>query len=292
MKTTKETHYVYKITNLNPINEEQYYIGVRTSKDCSPIEDEYMGSSEYLDEAIHNQGLQNFKKDILSVWDTREAAHLEEVRLHEINDVAKNPIYYNRIIASINGYNPVGNINTSKKLKKTINNSDWKSTIGVQQKQKTKNTRSKLDKNGNNSYSRAIEKGKITKEVIGNDGLNTNQRGVQKALITKSTKRWKETIGANQNKQVSETMKRNGTTAGANNPRAKIIYIFNSNNILQYETYGTFKETCEANNLPYSVLIKSVKDNGKPIYQTTCAKTKIKGTTNEQFIGWYAISVK
>jgi len=96
MTTTNKTHYVYKITNLHPINSQQFYIGVHSDKNPDSLHDGYMGSSKYLDIAMLEQGIRNFKKEILSKWSTRKEAMLEEIRIHEELDIAKNQNYYNK----------------------------------------------------------------------------------------------------------------------------------------------------------------------------------------------------
>ena len=87
---------MYKITNLNPIDEQQFYIGVHSDKNSNPLKDGYMGSSKYLDAAMDTQGIKTFKKEILSTWHTRDEAMLEEIRIHNILDIAKHPSYYNK----------------------------------------------------------------------------------------------------------------------------------------------------------------------------------------------------
>ncbi len=109
--TTIKTHYVYKITNLNPIDEQQFYIGVHSDKKPDSLNDGYMGSSKYLNNAMKSQGKEKFKKEILS-WATREEAMVEEIRLHGLFDVAKNKIFYNKSNANMYGldfvYKPIG----------------------------------------------------------------------------------------------------------------------------------------------------------------------------------------
>ncbi len=127
-------HYVYKITNINPVDERQFYIGVRTAPSGNPEEDtEYMGSSVPLDEAIRKQGLEFFSKEILSTWETRELAEKEEKRLHREIDVATDPLYYNIVNSNGNIPNTKGKVtvldtrtNTTRLVsKEDFNNFDY-----------------------------------------------------------------------------------------------------------------------------------------------------------------------
>jgi len=95
-------HYIYKITNNKPTDKRLYYIGVKSSSD--PDNDNYYGSSEYLNEAINEIGLKHFSKEILSTWDTREEANAEEVRIHCEIDVAADEEYYNMANATSTGF--------------------------------------------------------------------------------------------------------------------------------------------------------------------------------------------
>lgn len=112
-------HYVYKITNINPPDIIKYYIGVRTSN-VKPLEDiNYLSSSKYLKQAIKSQGIINFKKEILSVWKTREEANIEEIRLHLYYNVSINPEFYNKSKSTsskfcVKGMVSVININTQE----------------------------------------------------------------------------------------------------------------------------------------------------------------------------------
>ena len=92
-----KTHYVYKIINGDPIDHRKFYIGVRSTHHQDPNNDtNYRSSSKYLKQALLEIGHKNFSKEILSVWETREEANAEEVRLHNLFDVARNPEYYNK----------------------------------------------------------------------------------------------------------------------------------------------------------------------------------------------------
>lgn len=92
-----KTHYVYKIINDCPTDQRKYYIGVRSTHHQDPNNDtNYRSSSKHLKQALKEIGHKNFSKEILSVWETRELANAEEIRLHNLFDVAINPEYYNK----------------------------------------------------------------------------------------------------------------------------------------------------------------------------------------------------
>ena len=95
---------MYKITNNKPYDERKYYIGVR-SCNCLPEHDtSYWSSSKYLKESIHKIGVENFSKEILSIWDNRELANIEEIRLHRKLNVGINNQFYNKAEATRDGF--------------------------------------------------------------------------------------------------------------------------------------------------------------------------------------------
>ena len=97
MNTYTKYYYTYIITNNNPLNNEQFYIGC-SSSGVKPEDDvKYMGSSYYLTYDIKQQGIKHFKKEIIAEWSTREEAMLHESRLHRDFDVANDPTYYNKM---------------------------------------------------------------------------------------------------------------------------------------------------------------------------------------------------
>ena len=90
-------HYTYIITNTNT---QMKYIGVR-SCNCLPENDSgYMGSSKSLDKAM-NETPETFTKIIIDTFPTREIANIDEQRLHEMYDVARNPEFYNLMNAPL-----------------------------------------------------------------------------------------------------------------------------------------------------------------------------------------------
>jgi len=70
------TYYtIYKITNQI---DGKIYIGSHKTKD---LNDDYMGSGKYLKHAQEKYGLENFKKEILFVFDTPEEMYAKEKEL-------------------------------------------------------------------------------------------------------------------------------------------------------------------------------------------------------------------
>jgi hypothetical protein len=90
-------HYTYLIEDMRPEHPtKRLYMGVRSSRDL-PEDDSYMGSSTDIEfkNALRNRS-KDFKKYILRIFNTREAALLSEVAYHHRMDVAEHPLFWNK----------------------------------------------------------------------------------------------------------------------------------------------------------------------------------------------------
>ena len=75
---------VYKITNL--LNNK-HYIGKHMTKD---LDDGYMGSGKLIRHEIKKHGKENFKKEILHVFDNEEAMNAKEAELVVVSEETYN----------------------------------------------------------------------------------------------------------------------------------------------------------------------------------------------------------
>jgi hypothetical protein len=78
---------------------------------------------------------------------------------------------------------------------------------------------------------------------------------------------------------------------GENNPRAKIIYIFNQYNDIIYKCNGSFYKTLEENNMPMSYFRKTLI-NGEAADINLNYVRKINRELVKMYQGWYAKEIK
>ena len=78
---------VYKITN--KINDK-YYIGKHQTKD---LDDDYFGSGKLIKAAIKKYGIENFKKEILFVFETEDEMNAKEAELVTEELIASGSVY-------------------------------------------------------------------------------------------------------------------------------------------------------------------------------------------------------
>lgn len=83
-----------------------------------------------------------------------------------------------------------------------------------------------------------------------------------------------------------------GRINGADNPMAKNICIFDSQQQLVFSCNGAFKETCKREGLPHNALRNSHSAGGKPIFMTKRGTTEAIKRGFEKYRGWYAKEIK
>lgn len=96
MKCERNYNYFYKITNL--VNGKYYY-GIHSTDN---LDDGYMGSGIILRKEMRNYGKENFKKDIVRFFDTRE--DLVKYESEFVNeDLIRDKNCYNRSVGGTGG---------------------------------------------------------------------------------------------------------------------------------------------------------------------------------------------
>lgn len=112
-------HYTYLIQH----NKKSFrYIGVRSSKVHPTQDTEYWGSSRHLPKNVKD----THSKIIIKIHPTRKEAIEHEIMLHNMNDVAKNPEYYNKAKQTSVGFDTSG-----VSIPKT---EEWKQNCSITQK--------------------------------------------------------------------------------------------------------------------------------------------------------------
>jgi len=291
---TEKFHYVYKITNLNPTDSRKFYIGVRSSI-CEPHSDsKYLSSSKSLIESIEQFGVQQFQKEILSIWETREEAVLEEIRLHDIFDVGVNLEYYNKAKQTNTGFDTGGCKTTRRpklsdeekerirkenkllanaKLSKTIKgrkDSDetrLKKSIAFKGRTFSDETRKKLSdaRKGVEPWS----KGKKCPQLAGekNGFFGKDHSDETKLLLREKSKGYWEKLSEEEKekiiKQRSETTINNGSQKGKNNPQSK-IYKVTSPLGLVIICDGNLGEFCKLHGLNWDTMQRISNGSRKP----------------------------
>lgn len=80
-------HTIYKITN---IKNGKIYIGKHS---CEEIDDDYFGSGKLIKLAIKKYGIENFKKEILYIYDSEIEAYEMEKNIVNEDFLKRNDVY-------------------------------------------------------------------------------------------------------------------------------------------------------------------------------------------------------
>jgi group I intron endonuclease len=111
-------HFIYKTTNLKNGN---FYIGMHST---SNLEDGYLGSGNRLRRAIRKHGKENFKLEILELFESREnLANREKELVNE--DLLKDPMCMNLKLGGEGGWHIYATIAFREKLKDPVFKSEF-----------------------------------------------------------------------------------------------------------------------------------------------------------------------
>ena len=124
-------HIIYKITNLK---NNKIYVGYHGTENLS---DSYMGSGKAIKLAIRKTGIENFAKEILYVYPTKEEAIAKEIEIVDEAFIARKDTY-NIKLGGTGGWEHTWNdpkrIEGIKKSFETGRNKGWPLSIEARQK--------------------------------------------------------------------------------------------------------------------------------------------------------------
>ena len=147
---------IYKITN--QINGK-IYIGSHKTKN---LDDNYMGSGKYLKRAIEKNGIDNFKKEILHVYDNPESMYAKEAELVN-EDFLANENTYNMKVGGFGGWDYINDEKYNRYPRKDnikVKESLRKATVVMHQKLKTDETfRKEISEKISNSLKKRYDNG-------------------------------------------------------------------------------------------------------------------------------------
>lgn len=240
--------YIYETTNL--INGKKY-IGKHKS---NSFDNKYYGSGRLFKEDLAKYGKENFSIRVLEEIDNENDLHERETYYIKLFDAVRSPKYYNNSYGGEQegwqGVNRMFKYNKEKWIesrKKSANSlsgrthsKEWRNNISKGLKGKPKSEEHRLHlRNVKKAFS-AEQRYKIGLN-FGTLGKTSSLKGLTKENSetlrkisesqrkTKSSKEWKETIGLEARKKISETRCKNGSAKGKKNPMYNVHTIYVSN---------------------------------------------------------------
>jgi len=262
MNTINSIFTVYKVTNL--INGK-FYIGVHKTK---KINDSYFGSGVAIKRSIKKYGKNNFRKDVLFVFDNENDAYLKEKEL--VNEgLLKDKKCYNETIGGVGGFyhippkfgndSPMRNeeikIKAIQKMKETrAKNKEHFDSISRENLKHSKKSHSKEanKKRSEKMTGRKLKKSQIEKFVasINNYYLDLEKNPERKKLRSESLKK---SYTTERLKLWSDKFK------GSNNP------IFSGYYITPKGRFDSLSEAGKANDLSVTTICNRCKYKNKDI---------------------------
>lgn len=196
---------IYKVTNL--LNKK-IYIGKHKTHN---IHDDYYGSGLLILKAIKVYGLENFRKEILFVFDTEEEMNRKEAELVNEEFLLREDTYNLRL----GGSGGFDYINKNKEFKeKAINTvKNWpeeKKNEVNKKKARPGNLNGMFgrDRSGKNNPRYGVSLSQETKEKIGNGNKGKKRTAEVKTILSENTKRiWSD---ISKRKERSELYKMKG----------------------------------------------------------------------------------
>jgi len=290
---TYKYHYVYRITNTVT---EMYYYGDR-SCNCYPSEDigfKYFSTfSNKFFKIDQQNNPQDYKYKIIKIFETcRKDAKQLEVDLHKKFDVKNHPKFINRANQTSSKFDSSHMVGPKNHFYGKTHSSKTKDMLS--QQRKGKNLGKENHFYGKKHSNKTLDK--LSKLQM--NKVSVQDKNGKRFTVDKNDKRilCGELITINklnsQSKEVRIKMSKNhADVSGANNPRAKKVEIYDSNDNLIYECYGDMKELCVKNNLPYNQLLVTKNKTLSVAFESMTPQTKSKHINNgyyPKFKGWYA----
>jgi len=183
-------HYTYQITK---ISIQKHYIGCRSTK-FEPYDDlgkNYFSSSADSDfKKDQKNNPDDFMYNVLKVFDSREEATQHEIYLHKINQVSKNPKFYNRSMQTSTKFDTTGLKlePLSEERKALISKTHKGKKVSQESINKMLAKRTAKDENGVSEYQKTNRKVALVKKTTFINGLSIEQIATNKMVKTRQRK--------------------------------------------------------------------------------------------------------
>ena len=292
---------VYEVKNkLNG----KIYVGYHKTND---LDDGYMGSGKHIKAVINKYGVEKFEKRIIKFCSSEEEMKKVEIEIANEEFIKRQDTYnlkvgghggFRKGFVSLHGKQvTIEDFNSSNVYKgvcdgkiavfdgtgKTfqVDKNDKRLLSGELTRCFEKNGLiSVIDEHGN--------KVRVTKEYF-NTG---NFTSIHKGLISVRDHDGKVfKVKANDKRYLTGELVAATKGKNFNNTEYKI---YDNNDILKHHILNEdFKNFCKINQLPYGVLTKSYKTNGKKIYQKLGSnKKRIEASGLLKYVNWYCVKIR